>query len=215
MATFHFKLLENFLEVQVQNTVWALRLQPLWFYFAYLFQCTCSFGSNLQITPTPRHKWWGGAEWTCAEVVKTCGAEVKAWVASVIWWCLAKNQTLEQLYQNNVDPNLVKKWFPSWKCWTSIKRFYKIPTQQKTNRTNTTGCSLTYLLTYFNHTSTLEIGTYKIHTFWHTGSRVNYIWICTIFLFFSCYFLLFFFPIPFGIVLRLCLWVCARFHDCW
>jgi len=144
MATFHFKLLENFLEVQVQNTVWALglQLQPLPFFFfflAYLFQC--SSGSDLQITPTPKQKWWGGAEWTCAEVVKTCGAEVKAWVASVIWWCLAKNQTLEQLYQNNVDPNLVKKWFPSWKCWTSIKRFYKIPTQQKTNRTNTTGCS--------------------------------------------------------------------------
>jgi hypothetical protein len=53
------------------------------------------FGSDLQITPTPKQKWWGGAEWTCAEVVKTCGAEVKAWVASVIWWCLAKNQTLE------------------------------------------------------------------------------------------------------------------------
>ena len=112
----------------------------IFFYFlAYLFQC--SFGSDLQITPTAKQKWWGGAEWTCAEVVKICGAEVKAWVASVIWWCLAKNQTLEQLYQNNVDPNLVKKWFPSWKCWTSIKRFYKIPTQQKTNRTNTTGCS--------------------------------------------------------------------------
>jgi len=96
MATFHFKLLENFLEVQVQNTVWALGLQPLPFFFnflAYLFQC--SFGSDLQITPTPKQKWWGGAEWTCAEVVKTCGAEVKAWVASVIWWCLAKNQTLE------------------------------------------------------------------------------------------------------------------------
>ena len=130
MATFHFKLLENFLEVQVQNTVWALGLQPLPFFFfflAYLF-----------------HFFWLIIIfffWTCAEVVKTCGAEVKAWVASVIWWCLAKNQTLEQLYQNNVDPNLVKKWFPSWKCWTSIKRFYKILTQQKTNRTNTTGCS--------------------------------------------------------------------------
>ena len=47
-----------------------------------------------KITPTPKQKWWGGAEWTCAEVVKTCGAEVKAWVASVIWWCLAKNQTV-------------------------------------------------------------------------------------------------------------------------
>ena len=32
-ATFHFKLLENFLEVQVQNTVWALGLQPLPFFF--------------------------------------------------------------------------------------------------------------------------------------------------------------------------------------
>ena len=68
---------------------------------------------------------------------------MKAWVASVIWWCLAKNQTLEQFYQNNVDAYLVKKWFPSWKRWTLIKHFYKILTQQKTNvnRTNTTGCT--------------------------------------------------------------------------
>ena len=124
---------------KTQSGPWDCNPFHFFFFLAYLFQC--SSGSDLQITPTPKQKWWGGAEWTCAEVVKTCGAEVKAWVASVIWWCLAKNQTLEQLYQNNVDPNLVKKWFPSWKCWTSIKRFYKIPTQQKTNRTNTTGCS--------------------------------------------------------------------------
>ena len=100
MATFHFKLLENFLEVQVQNTVWALGLQlPSIFFFCLfiyiIYSSVLQIGSDLQITPTPKQKWWGGAEWTCAEVVKTCGAEVKAWVASVIWWCLAKNQTLE------------------------------------------------------------------------------------------------------------------------
>ena len=40
------------------------------------------------------HRWY-----------KTCGAELKAWVASVIWWCLGKSQSFEQFYQNNVDSN--------------------------------------------------------------------------------------------------------------
>jgi hypothetical protein len=68
----------------------------------------------------------------------TCGAEVKAWVASVIWWCLSKNQAFEQFHQNNVDPNLTKKWFSSWKQWTAIKHFLKIsdPNKDKENKQN-------------------------------------------------------------------------------
>ena len=56
----------------------------------------------------------------------TCGSEVKAWVASVIWWCLCKTLTFHQFYLNNIDPTLCKKWFPSWRRWTGIKRFLKL-----------------------------------------------------------------------------------------
>jgi hypothetical protein len=72
------------------------------------------------------------------EWYKTCAAEIKAWVAAVVWWCLSKNQTFEQFYHNNIDPNLTKKWFPSWKRWTGIKRFFKIadPTRDKENKNN-------------------------------------------------------------------------------
>ena len=94
MATFHFKLLENFLEVQVQNTVWALGLQPPSIFFWLIY-------SNVLLGPICKsHQLQsrnGGEEQNghVRKWYKTCGAEVKAWVASVIWWCLAKNQTLE------------------------------------------------------------------------------------------------------------------------
>jgi hypothetical protein len=48
-----------------------------------------------------------------------------------------KNQAfVEQFHQNNVDPNLTKKWFSSWKRWTAIKRFLKIsdPNKDKENK---------------------------------------------------------------------------------
>jgi hypothetical protein len=45
----------------------------------------------------------------------TCGAEIKAWFAAVLVWCMCKTLSFEQFYQQSIDPGLVKKWFPSWK----------------------------------------------------------------------------------------------------
>ena len=56
----------------------------------------------------------------------TCGAEMKAWVASVIYYCVCKTLTFEQFYNCTVDPSRCKKWFPSWRRWTAIKCFFKV-----------------------------------------------------------------------------------------
>jgi hypothetical protein len=61
----------------------------------------------------------------------TCGAEMKAWVASVIYFCVCKTLTFEQFYNCTVDPSRCKKWFPSWRRWTSIKRFFKVSDPEK------------------------------------------------------------------------------------
>jgi hypothetical protein len=63
----------------------------------------------------------------------TCGAEIKAWFASVMWWCLVRNCTFEQFHQNVVNPIYCSKWFPSMKRWQQIKRFLKLSDPRKDN----------------------------------------------------------------------------------
>jgi len=68
MATFHFKLLENFLEVQSKTQSGPCYCNPLIFLLIYssvLLGPICTMVRHVR-------KWY-----------KTCGAEVKAWVASV------------------------------------------------------------------------------------------------------------------------------------
>ena len=70
-------------------------------------------------------------DWT-----RTCGAEVKAFIASVIWWCICKSLSFEQFYKNHIDPTRVKRWFPSWLRWSQIKRFLKVsdPSEDEKNK---------------------------------------------------------------------------------
>ena len=63
----------------------------------------------------------------------TCGAEIKAWFAAVLVWCMCKTLSFEQFYQQSIDPGLVKKWFPSWKRFAAIKRFLKLSDPEKDN----------------------------------------------------------------------------------
>ena len=56
---------------------------------------------------------------------ETCGAEIKAWYASVMYWCMCKSLTFEQFWEFNIDPQKVKKWFPNFTRWAQIKRFLK------------------------------------------------------------------------------------------
>jgi Transposase IS4 len=58
--------------------------------------------------------------------VDTCAAELKAWVASIMWWCLFKNMGLFDFYHECVDPSKIKIWFPSWLRLEQIKRFIKL-----------------------------------------------------------------------------------------
>ena len=37
--------------------------------------------------------------------VDSCGAEIKACFASIMWWCLCKAQSFEHFYNNTVDPS--------------------------------------------------------------------------------------------------------------
>lgn len=55
-----------------------------------------------------------------------CAAEIKAWVASVMYWCLFKNMSFKDFYSCDLNPVKVKQWFPSFMRWEQIKRFFKI-----------------------------------------------------------------------------------------
>lgn len=56
----------------------------------------------------------------------TCAAELKAWVATVIWWSLAKSLTIQTFYFHSLDMNKMKMWIPSWTRWQQLKRYFKV-----------------------------------------------------------------------------------------
>jgi hypothetical protein len=53
-------------------------------------------------------------------------AELKAFVASIIWWCICRSLSFEQFFKNTIDQNRLKNWFPSWVRWCQVKRFFKV-----------------------------------------------------------------------------------------
>ena len=53
----------------------------------------------------------------------TSSAEIKAWFASVIWWCIIKSFTFEQFFTMDMDAERVRRWFSSsLGCWQQIKQ---------------------------------------------------------------------------------------------
>jgi hypothetical protein len=54
------------------------------------------------------------------------GAELKAWVASVMFWCTFKSFSFQNFHAGRLDPNRVNRWFPSYTRWEQIKRYFKI-----------------------------------------------------------------------------------------
>jgi hypothetical protein len=56
----------------------------------------------------------------CRYWYRTSEAEVKAWVASIMWWALFKNMSFEHVFHHNVDPGRIKRWFTENR-WLQIK----------------------------------------------------------------------------------------------
>jgi hypothetical protein len=65
----------------------------------------------------------------------TSGAEIKAWVASVIWWCLGVTQSMECYWADSYERSKMKQWF-SYKRWVQLKRFFKVssPVEDDANK---------------------------------------------------------------------------------
>jgi hypothetical protein len=61
----------------------------------------------------------------CRYWYKTGPAEIKAWVASVLWWCLLKNMSFENIWKHSVDPGRIKRWFTENR-WLQMKLFLKV-----------------------------------------------------------------------------------------
>ena len=57
---------------------------------------------------------------------KLSGAELKAWVASVLLWCCFKSIAFPQFKEGKLDPNRATRWFSSFYHWQQIKRSFKI-----------------------------------------------------------------------------------------
>jgi hypothetical protein len=66
---------------------------------------------------------------------KTTGAEIKAWVASVIWWTLGATQSLDCFWRDDYDRNFIKRWFAGYR-WMQLKRFFKVsdPAEDETKK---------------------------------------------------------------------------------
>jgi hypothetical protein len=61
----------------------------------------------------------------------TSAAEIKAWFASIIWWCVFKTFTFEQLFKSDMKSTKINQWFPNFRRWTQIKRFLKLSDPRK------------------------------------------------------------------------------------
>jgi Transposase IS4 len=72
----------------------------------------------------------GGRRW-----YPTAGAEIKAWFASIIWWCIIRSFTFESFFNSDMDPLRVRRWFSNFTRWEQIKRFLKLsdPTKDPSN----------------------------------------------------------------------------------
>jgi hypothetical protein len=66
---------------------------------------------------------------------KTNAAEMKVWVASVIWWTLGVTQSLYCFWRDDYDRNLIKRWFSAFR-WLQLKRYFKVsnPSEDETNK---------------------------------------------------------------------------------
>jgi hypothetical protein len=62
----------------------------------------------------------GGRKWT-----RTSGAELKAWVASVIWWCLGATQSMDCFFADDYERSRMKQWFNYFR-WLQLKRYFKV-----------------------------------------------------------------------------------------
>jgi hypothetical protein len=60
----------------------------------------------------------------------TGAAELKAWVGSVIWWCLGVSQTFHTFWNEDYDRNKMKSWFSEFR-WYQIRRYFKISNPQE------------------------------------------------------------------------------------
>jgi len=63
---------------------------------------------------------------------RTSAAELKAWVASVIWWCLGATQSLNCFWNDNYERSRMKHWFGAGVFrWMQLKRFFKVSSSEE------------------------------------------------------------------------------------
>ena len=61
-----------------------------------------------------------------------CEAELKAWVASVMVWCLFKTLSFESFFKERIDIAVIWRWFRSgWRRWHEIKMNFKVSDPQQ------------------------------------------------------------------------------------
>jgi hypothetical protein len=88
--------------------------------------------ADMEMKKEPNH---GSRRWN-----PICAAELKAWVASVIWWCLAVTQSLNLFWVDDYERSRIKHWFSGQYRWMQIKRFFKIsrPADDERNKDDKT-----------------------------------------------------------------------------
>lgn len=69
---------------------------------------------------------YGNSKGTPRKWHAVTGAELKAWVASVMLWSTWKTISFQNFHAGTMDPNKVQRWFPSFTRWEQIKRFFKL-----------------------------------------------------------------------------------------
>jgi hypothetical protein len=57
--------------------------------------------------------------------VPTTAAELKAFVATIIWWCLLKSLSLDMFYRGGLDGLKMRKWFPSCRRFLHLKTCFQ------------------------------------------------------------------------------------------
>jgi hypothetical protein len=60
-------------------------------------------------------------------------AELKAWVASVMFWCTFKSLSFQNFHAGILDSTRVQRWFPSYTRWEQVKRYFKISDPENEN----------------------------------------------------------------------------------
>jgi hypothetical protein len=63
---------------------------------------------------------------SCRNYTPTCAAELKAFVASVIWMSVIKSMQLQDFWNPTFNVAVLRSWFPNFIRFQQLKRFFKV-----------------------------------------------------------------------------------------